>query len=149
MFAYLDLGFAMLYTICRLVLVGPWGHLLCVVAFVPLRACFDVTTCEIHLRGVDMLDTHLSLLHVMLMCLPCLLCATRLAFFAFMHLCTLAYMFIHEFVCRPYSNQKKKEHFPFIIIRHEICFPPTYNPLMKYSVYYSGKFLHLSLFSFL
>ena len=123
MFAYLDLGFAMLYTICRLVLVGPWGHLLCVVAFVPLRACFDVTTCEIHLRGVDMLDTHLSLLHVMLMCLPCLLCATRLAFFAFMHLCTLAYMFIHEFVCRPYSNQKKKSISLLLLSGMRFVFP--------------------------
>ena len=28
MFAYLDLGFAMLFALCGLVLVGFWGHLL-------------------------------------------------------------------------------------------------------------------------
>ena len=66
------------------------------VAFVLHRACLDVTTCEIHLCGVGVLDTHLSLLRAMLICLPFLLCATRLAFFTFMHLCMLAYMFIHE-----------------------------------------------------
>ena len=31
------------------------------VASIPRRACLDVTTCEIHLRGVGVLDTHLSL----------------------------------------------------------------------------------------
>ena len=40
----------------------------------------------------------------MLICLPCLLFATRLAFFDFMHLCMLLYMFMHESMCRPYSN---------------------------------------------
>ena len=34
-------------------------------------------------------------------------------------------------------------------MRHKLCFPSTHNPLMKYSAYYSGKFLHLALFSFL
>ena len=96
MFPCLDLGFAMLYALCGLVLVGLWGHLF--VWFAPFRACLDVTTCEIHLRGVGVLDTHLSLLSMMLICLPCLLCATHLAFFAFMHLCKLAYMFMHESV---------------------------------------------------
>ena len=104
MFVCLDLGFAMLCALCGLVLVSPWGHLLCVVAFVPPRACFDVTTCKIHLRSVGVLDTHCSLLHVLLMYLPCLLCATCLAFFAFIHLCTLAYLFMHESVCHPYFN---------------------------------------------
>ena len=30
------------------------------VVSVPPKACWDVTTCEIHLRSVDVLDTHLS-----------------------------------------------------------------------------------------
>ena len=70
----------------------------CVVAFVSPRACSDVTTCKIHFHGVGVLDTHLSLLYVMLLCLSCLLCATHLVFFASLHLCTLAYMFMHEFL---------------------------------------------------
>ena len=78
--------------------------LACVVTSVPPKACLDVTTCKIHLHGAGMLDTPLSPLRVMLICLPCSLCATRLAYFAFLHLCTLAYMFMHESVCRPYSN---------------------------------------------
>ena len=69
-FFCLDLGYAMLCALYGLVLFNPWGHLLCVVAFVPPRACFDVTTCEIHLRSVCMLDTHRSPLHALLMCLP-------------------------------------------------------------------------------
>ena len=46
-------------------------------------------------------NTPFSPLRAILICLPC---ATCLAFFAFLHLCTLAYMFLHEFVCRLYSN---------------------------------------------
>ena len=80
------------------------GALAYVVASVPLMASLDVTTCEPHLRDFGMLDTHCSLLCAMLICLPCLLCATRLAFFAPLHLYKLAYMFKHEFVCRPYTN---------------------------------------------
>ena len=71
------------------------GPLACVVTFVPPRACLDVTTCEIHLRGVGVLDSHLSPLRAMLICLPC---ATHLAFFSSLHLCTLAYMFMHDSV---------------------------------------------------
>ena len=104
MFACLDLGSAMLCALRRLMLVNPWGNLLCVVASVPPRVCLDATTCEIHLCGVGVLGTHFSPLHVMLICLPCLLFATRLAFFVFMHLCMLLYMFMHESMCRPYSN---------------------------------------------
>ena len=89
----------------------PWayacwslGSLSCVVAFVPPRACLDVTTCDIHLRGVGVLDTRLSLFRAMLICLPCLLYATCLALFASSHLCTFACTFMHESVCCPYSN---------------------------------------------
>ena len=57
------------------------------------------------------------------------------------------YFLFASSICFPRNN--KKEHFPFIIIRHELCFPPTHNPLLKYSAYYLGKFLHLSLFAFL
>ena len=41
---------------------------------------------------------------------------------------------------------KKKKHFPFIIIRHELCYPPIYDPLMKLSNVLFRKFLHLSLY---
>ena len=34
----------------------------------------------------------------------CAILATRLAFFASLHLCMLAYMFMHEFICHSYSN---------------------------------------------
>ena len=37
-------------------------------------------------------------------------------------------------------------HFCFIIIRHELCYPPTYNPLMKLFNVLFRKFLHLSLY---
>ena len=104
MFVCLDLGFAMLLCppwACACQSLKPFAY---VVAFVPPRVCLDVTTCEIHLRGVSVLDSHLSSLYAMLICLPCLLCATYLAFSASLHLCTLAYMFMHKFVYRPYSN---------------------------------------------
>ena len=87
------------------------GLCLSVLGAICLRGCIhpscgllDVTTCETHIRDVDVLDTHLSPLRTMLSCLPHLLCATHLAFFASSHLCTLAYMFMHESVCLPYSN---------------------------------------------
>ena len=89
----------------------PWAcacrslrPLACVGASFPPRACLDVTTCEIHLYGVSVPDTHLSPLRAMLICLPCSFCTTHLAFFAYLHLCMLAYLFMHEFVCCPYSN---------------------------------------------
>ena len=65
MLASLDLGFALLCALRGLFLISPWGHLLCVVAYVPTRACLGVTTFEIHLRGVGVLDSHLSPLCVM------------------------------------------------------------------------------------
>ena len=48
-----------------------------------------------------------------------------------------------------FPRNNKKEHFPFIIIKHELCFPPTHNPLTKLSSVLFRKFLHLSLFAFL
>ena len=74
------------------------------VASVLLVACLDVIACETHLHDVGVLDTHLFPLREMMLCLPCLLCATRLAFFTSLQFCMLGYMFMHEFVCRPYSN---------------------------------------------
>ena len=89
----------------------PWvcacrslGPLACVIASVPLVACLDLTVCEAHLHDVGVLDEHLSPLCAEMLCLPSLLCATYLAFFTFLHFYMLAYMFMHEFVCRPYSN---------------------------------------------
>jgi len=82
----------------------PLGPPAGVVASFPLMDYLGVTTCEIHLRGVGVLDTHLSSLHAMLLCLPCLLCATRLVFFAPFHLCMFSYMFMHGSVWHPYFN---------------------------------------------
>ena len=91
-----------IFRLCH-ALCAPWvcacrslRPLTCVVASVPLVARLDVTACETQLRDVGALDTHLSLLRAMMLCLPCLLCATCLAFFASLHLCTLAYIFMHE-----------------------------------------------------
>ena len=71
------------------------GPLAFVVAFVPLVACLDVTDFETHLRDVGVLNTYLSTPCAMMLCLPCLLCDTHLAFFTSLHLCRLAYMFMH------------------------------------------------------
>ena len=86
---------------------SPWacarrslGPLACVVASVPLMNFLDVTACETYPRDVGMLNTHHSLLPAMI----CLLCATFLAFFAPLYLCTLAYMFMPESVYHPYFN---------------------------------------------
>ena len=72
---------------------------LCLAASVSLVACLDVTASETHLRDVGVLDAYLPPLHAMILCLPCLLCATHLALFVSLHLCTLAYMFMHESLC--------------------------------------------------
>ena len=107
MFGSLDLGFAMLCALCGLVLVDPQRPLACVVAFVPPRACLDVTTYEIDLCDVGVLDTHLSLLHAMLICLPsCIVPPIQLSLLL-LHFCTLAYLFMHESVCRLYYNPMK------------------------------------------
>ena len=91
-------------------LCPPWacacwslGPLACVVVPIPFVDCLGVTTCEIHLCGVGVLDTHLSPLHAMLLSLPCWFCVTHLAFFDSLPLYTLAYMFMHKSLCRPYS----------------------------------------------
>jgi len=82
----------------------PWACV-CMVTPVPSRVCLDATICEIHLRGVGVLVLHLSPLHAMLICLPCLLRATCLVFFASMlSCCTLAYMFMYKSMCHPYFN---------------------------------------------
>ena len=103
-FACLDLAFCNALCpswVCAWRSLGP---LACVVAFTPSYGLLDVTTCETCLHDVGVLDTPLSPLCAMLLYLPCLLCATRLAFFASVHLCTLACMFMHESVRCSYSN---------------------------------------------
>ena len=90
-------------------LCPPWAcayqslrPLACVVAFAPLMDCLGVTTCEMHLHGVGLLDAYpffascdVVMLALLALCHP----------FGFsLHLCTLAYMFMHESMCRPYSN---------------------------------------------
>ena len=89
-------------SLCRA--LHPSWTCACVITSIPHRVCLGITTCEIHSYGVGVLDSRLSLPRLMLIRLPCLLCSTHLAFFASLHLCMLAYMFICEFVCRPYLN---------------------------------------------
>ena len=67
------------------------GPLACVVTFVHSRACLDVTICEIQLYGVGVLDSQLSPLCVMLICLPCLLSFGLFFFFASLHPCLDVY----------------------------------------------------------
>ena len=51
-----------------------------------------------------MLDTHLSSLCEMLYaCLACFVLPVWISLLL-LHLCMLAYMFMHEFMCHPYSN---------------------------------------------
>ena len=64
----------------------------CVVISVPSRVYMDVATCEIHLRGVGVLDLNLSLFYAMLLCLPCLLCAP-------IWLSLLLYIFVRLPIC--------------------------------------------------
>jgi len=49
-----------------------------------------------------------------------------------------------------FSQKQQKRVFLFLSLSGmNIVFPPTNNPLMKYSSYFPRKFLHLSLFVFL
>ena len=59
----------------------PWACF-CVVAFIPLVAYWGVTTYETHPRDAGLLNAYPFSAPC---CLPCLLYATRLAFFASMH----------------------------------------------------------------
>ena len=126
MFACLDLGFSMLCVVCGLLLVDLWGHLLMwllssllqiVWVWSLVRYTSVVSVCLMHT---------LSPLYAMF-CLPCLLCATRLAFFAFLHIFMLTYMFMHESVCHPYSNPMElwlsnPNLHPSILL---VCFPSS------------------------
>ena len=95
---HLDLVFATLCALSGLVLIRLWGYLLVwlhlsllwLIGMWPLLRYISVMlVCLMHT---------LSLLRSMV-CLPCLLCATRLALIVSFHLCTLAYMFMHESLC--------------------------------------------------
>ena len=98
MFVWLDLGSG--HALCPLWACACWSlrPLAYVVACIPLVACLEVTACEIHPHDLALLDAYHSLLHAML-CLPYLLCVSHLAFFISLHLCMLAYMFMHESLC--------------------------------------------------
>ena len=89
----LYLGFAMLCALYGLMLAWLHSSLL---GFVWMYPCVGYTP-------VVLVCLIYAFLHPLRCCLPCLLCTTRLAFFASLHLCMLAYMFMHEFVCRLYS----------------------------------------------
>ena len=48
---------------------------------------------------------------------------------------------------RKKKKMEKRKMFPFFIsIRHELCYPPTYSPLMKLSSVLLRKSLHLSIY---
>ena len=64
------------------------------IASIPLVDCLDVTTCEIHLHGVGVLDAYLSsascdvvMLSLLALCHP----FAFLCFFAFLHACLHVY----------------------------------------------------------
>ena len=101
----------------------------------------DVTTCGICLCCLSVLALHLPLLRAMLICLPCLLCATRLAFFAYVFpCCVLAYMFMHESVSSTLQSsgamdtQSKPK---FVLLGHPILFQ---NMLFALSYAYHALF---------
>ena len=97
--------------------------LACVFAFVPARACLDVTTCEIHLHGVGVLDSHLSSLRVMCICLPCLLGATRFAFFASLHTClhVLAWVYVSS-ILQSNRTMDPQSRPTFFLLGHPLLF---------------------------
>ena len=111
----------------------PWtcacqslGPLACVVASVPPRACLDVSTCEIHLCGVGVLDSHLSPLRAMFMCFPYLLHATHLVFiasFASLH----AFLHVHAWVCvlsilQSNGTMDTRSKPTFVLLGHPLLF---------------------------
>ena len=105
-------------------LCAPHGFA-CMVTSFPPRVHLDVTTCEIHLRGVGALDSHFSSLRPMLICLPCLLCATHLDFFASLHLCTPAYMFMHKSVSsilQSNGTMDTRSKPTFVLLGHPLLF---------------------------
>ena len=86
----------------------------------------SVSIFEIHLHGVGVLDSHLSPLCAMLICLPCLLCDTHLASFASLHLYMLAYMFF-AWVCVSSILQSNvimdiRSKPTFILVKHPLLF---------------------------
>ena len=95
MFVCLDLGFAMICALRGLCLLvfGATCWCGCNRPFCGLFGCNCLWECILVI--LFFLTHTLSPLRVM-SCLPCLLCATRLAFFASLHLFTYAYMFMHK-----------------------------------------------------
>ena len=126
MFTCLDLGFAMLCALRGLVLVSLWGRLLVwlhlpflwIVWVLPLmRYTSVVSVCLMHT---------ISPLHVMLLCLSCLLCATRLAFLCFftsLHTC----LHVHAWVCvssilRSNGTMNTRFKPTFVLLGHPLLF---------------------------
>ena len=111
-----------------------------------------VTTCEAHLHGVDVLDTHLSPLCAMLLCLPSLLCSTRLTFFSSLHLCMLAYMFMHESVSSTLQSNgtmDTRSKPTFVLLGHPFCLITCLFAPVWLSFFGSFSFNMLSLCLFL
>ena len=118
MFTYLDLGFAMPPWACACRSLGP---LACVVTFVPSRACLDVTICEIQLYGVGVLDSQLSPLCVMLICLPCLLSFGLFFFFASLHACLVVYAWVYMLsIFQSHGTMHTQSKPTFVLLGHPI-----------------------------
>ena len=133
----------MLYALCGFMLVGLWGHLL---------AWLHPTTCETYLCDVGVPDTHLPLLRAMLLCLPSLLCSTRLTFFSSLHLCMLAYMFMHESVSSTLQSNgtmDTRSKPTFVLLGHPFCLITCLFAPVWLSFFGSFSFNMLSLCLFL
>ena len=97
--------------------------LVCVFAFVPTRACLDVTNCKIHLHGVGVLDSHLSPLRVMFICLPCLLGATRFAFFTSLHACLHVHAWVYMLsIFQSNGTMDPRSRPTFVLLEHPLLF---------------------------
>ena len=98
----------------------------CVVTSTPSRVCLDVTTCEINPCGVGVLDSCLSSLRAMLICLPCLLCTTRLAFFTsllLLHTCQHVHAWVYvSSVIQSNGTRVTRSKPTFVLLGHPLLF---------------------------
>ena len=131
MHAYVFLHASMLYlnvclSIFRLchALCAPWvcacrslRPLTCVVASVPLVVCLDVTTREIHLCDVGVLDTHFSSLHACLACfVPPAWLSLLLCIFACLRTCSCTSLcVVHTPISWSYGHPIKTYIFPLFV----------------------------------
>jgi len=115
------------HAFCPLWACAYWflGPLACVVASIPLMACLDATTCENKSQWCRFLIHTLSPFRAMLW-LPCLLYATHLAFFAFLHFLH-ACLEVHAWVCvssmlQSHGTMDTRSKPTFVLLRHPLLF---------------------------